>query len=52
MSAHKTTEGTRIQLKAGGGVTKVIASTLVEVHQVIPLIEEGLTDDVSGYTGV
>ena len=40
-------EGTRIQLKAGGGVSKVIASTMVEVHQVIPLIEEGLIDDVS-----
>lgn len=45
--AHKTMEGTRIQLKAGGGVSKVIASTLVEVHQVIPLIDEGLVDDVS-----
>jgi D-serine deaminase-like pyridoxal phosphate-dependent protein len=48
-TAHKTVEGTRIQLEAGGGVRAVICSTMVEVWQVVRsgLVNEGKVDDVS-----
>jgi len=47
--AHKTFEGTRMQVEASQGVKAVICSTMVEVWQVVQsgLIEEGLVDDVS-----
>ena len=47
--AHKTLEGTRLQCEAAGAVSKIICSTLVEVHQVVAggLVDEGLVDDVS-----
>lgn len=46
--AHKTTEGTRMQVEAAGGVKATIASTMVEVWQIIEagLVKEGLVDDV------
>lgn len=47
-SAHKTLEGTRMQCESAGGVSRIICSTLVEVHQVVVggLVDEGLVDDV------
>lgn len=47
--AHKTTEGTRYQAKAAGGVSAFLASTMPEVWQLAMsgLVEEGLVDDVS-----
>ena len=49
ISAHKTLEGTGLQCEAAGGVSKIICSTLVEVHQVVAggLVDEGPVDDVS-----
>ena len=46
--AHKTAEASRIQVTAGGGTTRVIASTLPEIHHLVKegLVEEGLVDDV------
>ena len=46
--AHKTTEGTRLQLEASGGIRALICSTMVEVWQIIEngLVEEQLVDDV------
>ncbi|TYJ52111.1 hypothetical protein B9479_007291 [Cryptococcus floricola] len=48
VKTHKTTEGTRMQVEAAGGVKAVIASTMVEVWQVVQsgLVEEGLVDDI------
>lgn len=46
--AHKTTEGTRMQVEAAGGVKATIASTMVEVWQIVEagLVNEGLVNDV------
>lgn len=46
--AHKTTEGTRMQVEAAGGIKATIASTMVEVWQIIEagLVKEDLVDDV------
>lgn len=46
--AHKTVEGTRMQVEAAGGVKATICSTMVELWQIIEsgLVEEGLVDDV------
>ncbi|RXK38267.1 D-serine dehydratase [Tremella mesenterica] len=43
VKTHKTIEGTRIQLGAGGGVKAVVCSTMVEIWQIIQhgLVEEG-----------
>ncbi|WVQ77850.1 hypothetical protein IAR50_007547 [Cryptococcus sp. DSM 104548] len=48
VKTHKTTEGTRMQVQAAGGIRAVIASTMVEVWQMISsgLVEEGLVDDI------
>ena len=45
--AHKTLEGVRLQLEASEGVKAVVCSTLPEMWPLIPLVEEGLLDDVS-----
>ncbi|KAL0245445.1 hypothetical protein I308_104571 [Cryptococcus tetragattii IND107] len=48
VKTHKTTEGTRMQVEAAGGVKATIASTMVEVWQIIEagLVKEGLVDDI------
>ncbi|EIW70581.1 hypothetical protein TREMEDRAFT_68121 [Tremella mesenterica DSM 1558] len=48
VKTHKTIEGTRIQLGAGGGVKAVVCSTMVEIWQIIQhgLVEEGSVNDI------
>ncbi|WVQ99765.1 hypothetical protein IAU59_006907 [Kwoniella sp. CBS 9459] len=48
VKTHKTTEGTRLQVQAAGGVKATICSTMVEVWKIIEdgLVEEGLVDDI------
>ncbi|WWC88957.1 uncharacterized protein L201_003872 [Kwoniella dendrophila CBS 6074] len=48
VKTHKTTEGTRLQVEAGGGVKATICSTMVELWKIIEdgLVEEGLVDDI------
>ncbi|WVO15217.1 hypothetical protein L204_102866 [Cryptococcus depauperatus] len=48
VKSHKTAEGTRLQVEAGGGVKATIASTMVEVWQIIKagLVQEGLVEDI------
>jgi len=48
-SAHKTPQGTRLQVEAGDGVRALIASTMPEVWGILEtgLVEEGKVDDVS-----
>ncbi|KAK8845620.1 hypothetical protein IAR55_006336 [Kwoniella newhampshirensis] len=48
VKTHKTIEGTRLQVEAGGRVKATITSTMVELWQIIAggLVEEGLVDDI------
>ncbi|WRT68112.1 uncharacterized protein IL334_005087 [Kwoniella shivajii] len=48
VKTHKTTEGTRIQVQAAGGVKSTICSTMIELWKIIQdgLVEEGLVDDI------
>ncbi|WVF71093.1 hypothetical protein IAT40_005890 [Kwoniella sp. CBS 6097] len=48
VKTHKTTEGTRLQVQAAGGVKATICSTMIEVWKIIEdgLVDEGLVDDI------
>ncbi|WWD03173.1 hypothetical protein V865_001220 [Kwoniella europaea PYCC6329] len=48
VKTHKTTEGTRLQVQAAGGVKATICSTMIELWKIIEdgLVEEGLVDDI------
>lgn len=47
VKTHKTVEGTRLQLGSGKNKTsKIVVSTLAEAWKLIPLVKEGLIDDL------
>ncbi|WWC62270.1 uncharacterized protein I303_104866 [Kwoniella dejecticola CBS 10117] len=48
VKTHKTTEGTRLQVTAAGGVKATICSTMIELWKIVEdgLVDEGLVDDI------
>ncbi|ORX35544.1 hypothetical protein BD324DRAFT_59611 [Kockovaella imperatae] len=48
VKTHKTSEGVRLQVQAGGGVRALVCSTMPEVWQVVAsgVVHDGLVDDI------